>query len=74
MLGHSTHIGEVAVKMWQEREVKVQERKAHKYKGLPDILGNNLTYLLHLGQVSEHEAPPPPYGRSFQESLRGKNG
>ena len=60
-----THIGEVAVKLQSDRESKAQSRKADDEKGVPDILVTNLTYLLRLGQISEHKDPPPS-GRSLR--------
>ena len=45
--------------MRRDREAKSQSRKADKYKGVPDLLVTNLTYLLRLVQVFEHEAIPP---------------
>ena len=50
-----THIWEVAIKMRKDREAKVQDHKSDDEKGIPNLLGTNLTYLLHLGQISAHE-------------------
>ena len=41
--------------MWHDKEAKAQARKEDDKKGVPDLLVTNLTYLLRLGQVSEHE-------------------
>ena len=49
------HISEVAVKLSQDREMKVMACKDDNKKGIPDLLGSNLTYLLHIGQVATHE-------------------
>ena len=55
----ATHIGEVAVKLRQDRESKAQACKADDKKGIMELMGNNLTYLLRFGQVSAHEDLPP---------------
>ena len=60
----ATHVGEVRVKLRRDWEAKLQARKSDYLKGVPDLLGINLTYLLHLSQVSENEPPPPPSIRS----------
>ena len=64
----ATHIREVTVKIQQEREAKVYLKKVDKEKGIPEIIGINLTYLLRLGQVSKHEDPTPSSGKSLQDS------
>ena len=56
-----TNIGEVAVEMRRHREAKSQARKVEEEKGVPDLLGTNMTYLLHLGQVYGYEALLPFY-------------
>ena len=42
-------IGEVAVEMNMDREAKAMTLQADEEKGIPDLLGYNLAYLLHLG-------------------------
>ena len=54
----ATHAREVAAKLREYREAKAQGRKAYNKKGIPDLLGTNLTYLLRPGQVSAHKDPP----------------
>ena len=54
----ATHIGEISAETRRDREAKSQARKADE-KRVPDLLGNKVNYLLCLGQVSTHEAPPP---------------
>ena len=39
----------------------MQAYKANEVKGIPDLLGTNLAYLLRLSQVSAHEDPPRPH-------------
>ena len=53
-----THIGEVVVEMRRDRGEKVLECQADAEKGVPDILGYNFTYLLHLSQVATHKDLP----------------
>ena len=55
----TTYIGEVAVEMSRDMEAKYLERQEDKEKGIMDLLGSNLTYLLHLGQVAPNENPHP---------------
>ena len=55
----ATHSREVAVKLRRDRESKAQSCKADDDKGIPYLMGDNLTYLLPLGQVSYHEEIPP---------------
>ena len=50
----STLIREVVVAMRRDRESKSLVRKADEEKGIPDLLGSNLTYLFRLGQVADH--------------------
>ena len=50
----ANHIGEVAVELRRDREAKKQSRKVDEEKGVPDLLGTNMTYLLSLDQVSKH--------------------
>ena len=50
----ATHIREVAVELSRNKEEKSLSHKADKEKGILDLLGSNLTYLLHLGQVATH--------------------
>ena len=50
----ATHIKEVAVEMQKELEDKAHVREWPKSKGVPNILGINLAYLLRLYQVVEH--------------------
>ena len=45
----ATHIREIGVEMRQDREAKAQSRKGYEEKGVLDLLGTNLTYLLCLG-------------------------
>ena len=50
----ATHIGVVAVEMIREREYKAHVRERAESKGVPDLLGKNLTYLLRMCQVVKH--------------------
>ena len=50
-----THIREVAVEIRRDKEAKALARQAVEEKGVPDLLGSNLTYLLLLRQVAAHE-------------------
>ena len=54
----ATHIGNVAVGMRRDREAKVLTCQAYAEKGVPDLLGSNLTYLLRLSHVGAHEDLP----------------
>ena len=54
----ATYIREVGVILRRDKEAKVQACKADKDKGILNLLGNNLIYLLHLGQLSAHEDLP----------------
>ena len=54
----STLIREVVVAMRRDRESKSLVRKADKEKGIPDLLGSNLAYLICLGQVAAHKDLP----------------
>ena len=38
----ATHIGEVAVEMWRDREAKARARKVDGEKGFPELLDTNL--------------------------------
>ena len=53
----ATHIGEVAVELRQDREVKALSYKENEKKGIPDLLGYHLTYFLRLGQIAAHKDP-----------------
>ena len=53
-----THTGEVAVEMRRDREEKSLALQADKEKGIPDLLGSNLAYLICLGQVAAHKDLP----------------
>ena len=50
-----------------DRKSKEQARKSNIEKGVPGLLGTNLTYLLRLGQVTAHE-DLPPYGKDLTGS------
>ena len=39
----ATHIREVAVEFWQDREAKAQAQKSDNKKGISDLLGEKLT-------------------------------
>ena len=54
----ATDIGEVAVEMRRDREEKSLALQADKEKGIPDLLGSNLAYLICLGQVAAHKDLP----------------
>ena len=51
----AAYFGEVTVKIRRDREVKVQAREVYDEKGILCLLGDNLTYILCIGQVSAHE-------------------
>ena len=53
----TTHIGKVIVEMRKDMEAKALSHQAYKEKGILDLLGSNLPYLLLLGQVAAHENP-----------------
>ena len=55
----ATHIGEVTVELWQERQANALAHKAGNKKGIPDLLGKSQTYLLRLGKLSAHEDLSP---------------
>ena len=55
----TTHIGEVAVEMRRDKGVKALALQVYEDKGIPDLLGSKLTYLLRLGQVATPEDLPP---------------
>ena len=55
----STHIREVVVKTRRDGEAKALARKADKEKGIPELLGYNINYLLRLSQVACARGPPP---------------
>ena len=55
----TTHIGEVEVEMRRDKGVKALALQVYEDKGIPDLLGSKLTYLLSLSQVANHEDLPP---------------
>ena len=54
----ATHIGNVAVGMSRDREAKALAFQEDAEKGVPDLVGSNLTYLLRLIYVAAHEYLP----------------
>ena len=54
----ASHIGEFAIYLKRDRDAKALYCKSDKEKGIPDLLGYNLTYLLRLGQVDAHKNLP----------------
>ena len=55
----ATHIWDIAVAMGRGRETKALVCQLDAEKGVPDLLGSKLTYLLSLSQVANHEDLPP---------------
>ena len=55
----ATHIGEAALELRRDREAKVLACKADDEKGIPDLLGYKLIYLLRLGRIATQKYPPP---------------
>ena len=62
----ATHIGEAALELRRDREAKVLACKADDEKGIPDLLGYKLIYLLRLGRIATQKYPPPPSGKIYQ--------
>ena len=55
----TTHVREVTVEMRMDREAKAVSRQVDIENRVLDLLGSNLTYLLHLIQVASHEDLSP---------------
>ena len=51
----ATHIREVALEPRQDRDTKSTDCRDNNYKGIPELLGSNFLYLIHLGKVASHE-------------------
>ena len=54
----ATHIEKAAADMRRDRESKALARQTDAEKGVTDLLGSNLAYLLRLSQVADHKDLP----------------
>ena len=54
----ATHIRDITVELRRESKVKAQAHKAENDKGILDLIETNITYILRLSQLYDHEDPP----------------